>query len=886
VLKFLRKYQKWMLVIFCAVLMAAFLIQPVVSILYPDPGKSTIATVYDGKEITLNDLRQAQADIQFLGQLGQSTEGANAFGQALNTLIPQGEGDAERALGWLLMLHAAKHEGILVSNNESFSLLSALIGDIEDAEDLEDVALKQGTTAGNMLRVAGDYLAAEQYRQLITGIEYRSEEGISASPGLARVQRISDPSNRTMPQIGFFVPFQRYQQISGELMQLTPPSFDTQSQNILDQQAQILALLSMQFDVDGAPRISAPLLVNAVQSQFARVTGQALVLDLEPYRVGQTASAERMAELFEKYKGDPAGTGEPMGFGYRIPDRAMVEAIYIPIDNVRALAATQVTEEQIGEELRQNKMAYATWQPRQPETEETESGSDDAAETPGEGETNTENPGDNAPDPNQGVPPQDPAAAEPQPVTEGEPAAGEVAEGEATEGEAAEPAPPVSTIDNDPAKMIQLRSEIRAMLIEVRADELVQEIARAVREELDKQVRGFKDVSGYRQLPSDFEPVALQTVADRVAQRFSTEQVTLELVVIPAEDRWINREVVQAAEDQRVARMGSLKRREVLVASPTGFRYVEIADEPLIGEPGAVEAPAPTEETEDAAASEGEEGEEAEEAAAPPIAAWQALITSRTRDTMARGQFGPQPLPFFSYLMSAKQLRDTNPRLPRTGLQPGVPSAIMVDDLRSAYIFRITRSDPAHAPESMDEVREQLEKDAITAQAYDELLAKKDELLASARGGNLYSILPDGGAVQEVGPFTPISPPSIEGVVNTGKVIGEVLDLADKLREQGNLVNASDADRTIIVELPAEQKLVVFKLDAFNTLSQRRYEREAGKEWVASLAYAEAMPAERGALVSPLTVEALKQQTGFKATEDYTLGNDEEQADESESESE
>ena len=63
-LKFFRRYQKWMLVVFCGGLMIAFLIQPVMSIFFPDPGKQTIATVYDGESITFNDRKTAVGDLQ------------------------------------------------------------------------------------------------------------------------------------------------------------------------------------------------------------------------------------------------------------------------------------------------------------------------------------------------------------------------------------------------------------------------------------------------------------------------------------------------------------------------------------------------------------------------------------------------------------------------------------------------------------------------------------------------------------------------------------------------------------------------------------------------------------------------------------------------------
>lgn len=895
-LKFLRKYQKWMLVIFCAVLMAAFLIQPVVSILYPDPGKSTIATVYDGQKILLNDLRQAQADIQFLGQFGQSEFGPNSFGQAFQTLLPAGEGDAERALGWLLMQRAAEHEGILVSQSEAFSLLQILISDVENEEDLEDAAVRMGTTKARLLKVASDFLAGEQFRQLITGVEYRSEENISASPGIARIQRINQLSESQ----------NRMQTIQQNLMDLGGINAIMDFERTMNQ-ATFLMQTTMFFEAFGYPRISAPLMVNAVQSQFAKITGQAVVLDAQPYRVGQAADPERMAELFEKYKDNAPGSGEPMGFGYRIPNRAQVEAIYIPIEQARALAAREITEEQVGEELRRNRLAYNTWQPPEPETTTDPETAPDSETTPdtteGEGAAATDTDTDTdtgagdqdvppagEPDPNQGVPPQDPAPTEQADAPQVEapaPTEGASGEPETTEGEVdgegegepdAEPAEPLTNIENDPAKMIQLRAEIRATLVEIRANELLIEIARAVRQEMEKQLLSFSDVGGYRQLPEDFEPIDLQTVADRVSKQFSTDKVTLELVVVSADDRWVTPDQVQRAAEQRNARIESVERRELLVPRGLQYTYLPIIDEPVI----SVDAPAQDAPDEDPAeGADDADTEEGEETPAPPITPWQALITSQTLEAINVGRRGPMPLPFFDYMLTEKSLRQPNSNQPRTGLQPGVPSSVMVSvDGQlgmAAYVFRITRSEAAHAPKSQDMVEDQLKQDAITAQAYDELLAKKEQLLASAREGNLYSILPEGGTVQELGPFTSISPPAIDGIDEPGLVIAQIRELVDKLREQQNLNTASDADRTIVIELPGEQKLVVFKLNDYLTLSQRRYQREAARDWVASLSYADAMPSDATA-VNGLTLETLKKHTGFKATDDYTLGNGEEEA--------
>ena len=68
-LKFLRKYQKWMLVVFCGALMVAFLIPQAVSQFAPNPAKAVLATIYDGEEIAREEVQRVSADVQMLRRL-------------------------------------------------------------------------------------------------------------------------------------------------------------------------------------------------------------------------------------------------------------------------------------------------------------------------------------------------------------------------------------------------------------------------------------------------------------------------------------------------------------------------------------------------------------------------------------------------------------------------------------------------------------------------------------------------------------------------------------------------------------------------------------------------------------------------------------------------
>lgn len=860
-LKFLRMYQKWMLVIFSAVLMGAFLLQPVIGILYPDPGKRTVATALGGMEIKQNDINRAQTDLQNLGRLNLMQQG----------IAPLGETEAEVALGWLLLVEAAENQGLIASQNEAFSLLASTQEDIDTVDDLDDFATEFGQPRAYLLELARQYLVAEQYRQLVTGVEYRSTEGLSASPGLARLQRMTELFNNQ----------QQMQATIARDVALLSGQGDNPYAHLIDpmigRRVQEIGVHVMNFEFGGTPRVSAPLLAYATQRQFAQTSGLAVVLDSEPLRAGISADPGRMQAIFDEFKDVRPGAGQPFGFGYRIPDRAMLEAIRIPSDQVRQLAQAEIGPEQVREELNRNRQIYATWQP--PREEPAEQPEPDAESidpvepvAPADGEeAATEAPGE--PDPNQGTLPQDETPVEPEVAeAEGEAAAPAAIAAPETQGDADAEAPaPLTTIDNDPAKMIQLREAIRRTLVEIRTQELVLEIARAVREELDAEARRLPEVAGYRQVPEDFKPLALEGVAERVAQRFSTDEVTIQLQVIPAGGQWITPEAVRESVDLVRQRVQAMDKTRVLSAQFGTVNYQEVPAEPLEGE---VETQP---ETEGADSDADEASEEESETPSRPVTNRDGLISSVTLDGYAVDGQGAQPrqINLLTYLGTAQSLRDNeNLNIPRTGLQKDLPSRLMIDATGSAYVFRITATDPAHAPASMAEVEDQLREDAVIAQGYDLLLERKDSVLEQAKTDNLYAIATDGVSVQTLPSFTMFNPPSIEGVSDVSPVLEQVADLVEALREKGQLTGASDADRTIAIELPREKKVVIFKLGNFQTLSQRRYESEARKQWVQALASLSALSDTAFTSLPVLTVDELKAQTGFAWADDYQPDED------------
>ncbi|MDP6151777.1 MAG: hypothetical protein QF785_00265, partial [Phycisphaeraceae bacterium] len=94
-LKFLRKYNKYILVVGCCVLMVVFLLPNLNSFVRSDPSTLPVGTLADGTEFTVADQRNAQAELGLLARLSPY-------------LV---QGIDRDPLRWTLMLHEAQAIG-------------------------------------------------------------------------------------------------------------------------------------------------------------------------------------------------------------------------------------------------------------------------------------------------------------------------------------------------------------------------------------------------------------------------------------------------------------------------------------------------------------------------------------------------------------------------------------------------------------------------------------------------------------------------------------------------------------------------------------------------------------------------------------------------------
>ena len=289
-LKWFRKYNKFILVIGCAVLMVAFLIPQAIEQFSPKPGDRVVATV-DGEDVTGSELQQETVGLQVLQQMG------------LGALVPYTEEQ------WFLLLRDADAAGIGASDVEVIQALAGM-GLDPAGDDLQTFADRLGQPPEALQGVVRDLLIAERYRMLASGHRFDSTAAtLSSSPGLVSIQMLN----------------QAAQFLNGEQAQQLGPGFRQQ--------------LWGQFrrSLDGTGRLSPPFVTNVLFEESERLGGRLAVVEPEVTDgVRAAVTDERVERLFHEYAGFLPGTGSPYPFGYRVPDRVKLEYLAVPASEVRS----------------------------------------------------------------------------------------------------------------------------------------------------------------------------------------------------------------------------------------------------------------------------------------------------------------------------------------------------------------------------------------------------------------------------------------------------------------------------------------------------------------------------------------------------------------------
>ncbi|MEO1237525.1 MAG: hypothetical protein AAFX76_12125, partial [Planctomycetota bacterium] len=175
-------------------------------------------------------------------------------------------------------------------------------------------AQNRRTTVPVLRDIVRRWLISEQYRQVVTGTQYRDPGGGSLSLAVSRLENLM----RSVQEL---------QQFGGQL----PPQLQ---QRLLD-----LAILQ----ANGSRRLSAPMLRSFLNDNFSTVEGR-VVLVRPDVEAAPEPDEATLTEVFETYKdrlpgaalnGDADADGPAFSFGYRYPDRVKLDYVRIPMLRVR-----------------------------------------------------------------------------------------------------------------------------------------------------------------------------------------------------------------------------------------------------------------------------------------------------------------------------------------------------------------------------------------------------------------------------------------------------------------------------------------------------------------------------------------------------------------------
>ncbi len=270
-LKFFRKYNKWILGIGGCLLMIVFLIQPIMSAFQTDPLSIPVGTL-DGGDLTRGDVMGATSELSLLRRFGLSLD-----------RDPDEDNDNRDPLRWALILKDAQRLGLSASQRE-VELLQFEIG--QSAADIEMIANRMNATPGYIRQTLRRWLIVQQYKELVAGQSHLSGQD------RARLMRgaITNPQS-----------FRFYEAMAYGTPRLSKP-------------------LVEHFLQDQGAQVSGEVVVIRAERFLAETP---------------TPTEAEVQALYERFKDALPGRGEPYGFGYRVPDRVKIEYLSIPMDEAR-----------------------------------------------------------------------------------------------------------------------------------------------------------------------------------------------------------------------------------------------------------------------------------------------------------------------------------------------------------------------------------------------------------------------------------------------------------------------------------------------------------------------------------------------------------------------
>ncbi|NBC11103.1 MAG: hypothetical protein GVY24_05115 [Planctomycetes bacterium] len=238
----------------------------------------------------------------------------------------------------------------------------------------------------------------------------------------------------------------------------------------------------------------------------------------------------------------------------------------------------------------------------------------------------------------------------------------------------------------------------------------------------------------------------------------------------------------------------------------------------------------------------------------------------------ARVEAASQRTPLRAYVLSARAFDPANDNPAVTfRLQQDVVSQPMIGSDGSMYLFRLTDAQPAHAPESLDLVREQVVSDLKLLAALQDLASDAVVWEAQARTMGLDSVAEE--LELEVGNFGPVPKrragagretmvPEIAGIGRDRELIDEAFALASRLSARGELSEIDPGERIVAAAVEDSFKLAIMELGEYEPVTRSQFERAATEPDTRFEIALSLLPADTG---DPMSLTRVKQRVGYTA---------------------
>ncbi len=206
-------------------------------------------------------------------------------------------------------------------------------------------------------------------------------------------------------------------------------------------------------------------------------------------------------------------------------------------------------------------------------------------------------------------------------------------------------------------------------------------------------------------------------------------------------------------------------------------------------------------------------------------------------------KFGTRPYSFSRLVVEAKELGNSE-TIP---MQKGVTGPPLFAGDGSLYFFRITDVDPAHAPKSVDEVRDQLVRDIKRVRQFEDLKARADELRNEAIERGLISMAVEyNSKLESVDRITPKQVVSYNGQQFTLPVtfgslqicpeaVDKLVDGASTLPRTIPFNEIPLADRVVVAPIEAQLAIAVMRIENIKPLTVESYQARTATREVQSM---------------------------------------------------